>query len=190
MNIGDLHQYYKAFIESESAEMKSIFLNSNVIYYVYIGGLISFRIYRDTHEPIYLDRGRDRMKDVKTWSQQGSEWNFLHRFELMRAEYYYCTGNITAARESYKNAIENARRHKFLNDEALACELAAKFTFDVGDVDSSVEHYVRAHEKYLTWGATAKANQLFAYINAQFASASLGTDLIQRLITRLHSHQH
>lgn len=51
-----------------------------------------------------------------------------------------------------------------------AYELAGRFYMETGDVSSSLEHFRKANEKYHTWGAVAKADRLFSYINNKFAS--------------------
>jgi hypothetical protein len=52
--------------------------------------------------------------------------------------------------------------------EALACELAARFYLEIGDISSSLQHFTLAHENYDKWGATGKASQLFVYVSEKF----------------------
>ena len=52
---------------------------------------------------------------------------------------------------------------RFLNDEALACELAGLFFLEIGKKDIAVQYLTHAHEKYHEWGAHAKSNALFNY---------------------------
>jgi hypothetical protein len=75
----------------------------------------------------------------------------------MQAEEYFSTSDFQQARESYKNAIHTAGLHKFVNDEALSCELAARFYCETGDFASSLEHFNLAHKRYCGWGCVAKA---------------------------------
>jgi tetratricopeptide (TPR) repeat protein len=79
----------------------------------------------------------------------------------MQAEEYFSTGEFQQARESYRNAIHAAGSHKFVNDEALSSELAARFYFETGDRASALEHFNLAHKRYIDWGCVAKANKLF-----------------------------
>jgi hypothetical protein len=137
----------------------------------FIIGLASFQLYRETNNPLWAERGRKRKNDMKTWAKEGSSWNFEHKLLLLEAEDEYSSGNLDCAKELYKNAIATAQAHKFVNDEALACELTAKFYQEIGDLPSSLNHYRLAHEKYCQWGAAAKAANLFAYINETFAGA-------------------
>jgi tetratricopeptide (TPR) repeat protein len=118
---------------------------------------------------VWEARAQDRILNIRLWAEQASAWNFKHKLLLMEAEVLYSYQDFEQAKELYKQAISSARSHKYINDEALSCELAAKFYFDIGDLESSLEYYKLAHEKYCLWGAGAKANQLFTRINETFA---------------------
>jgi tetratricopeptide (TPR) repeat protein len=82
----------------------------------------------------------------------------------MQAEEYYSTGEFQQARESYRNAIHAAGSHKFVNDEALSCEIAARFYFETGDRASALEYFNLAYKRYSDWGCDAKANRLLSFL--------------------------
>lgn len=105
---------------------------------------------------------------MELWARHGCGWNFEHKFELLNAEYCYCNGNLEDAKTSYKNAILKSQESKFLNDEALAYELAAKFYLETGDRQASQNHFRLAHKKYIEWGAVSKADHLLAFANENF----------------------
>ena len=129
-----------------------------------------FQIYRKTRSSVWLMNARKRLQDMKLWNEQGSSWNFNHKLQLMEAEEHYSSGNLNQAKESYNNAIESARLSRFVNDEALANELAGRFYLETGDLASSLEHFQTAHSNYSDWGAVGKANHLFNYTNDTFTS--------------------
>jgi len=52
---------------------------------------------------------------------------------------------------------------RFINEEALAWELAGYYFMDIGQKDVSMSHILKAHEKYFEWGAIAKANALYEF---------------------------
>ena len=87
---------------------------------------------------------------------------------LLQAEECYCDGNVEDAKGLYVAAISSARQHRFINEEALACELAARLYFETGDVRTSLQYFRIAHEKYEEWGAFGKATHLFTNINQRF----------------------
>ena len=166
MNYDDLLDRYEAFF---AAEVEEYFLLFSRSVFVFISGLAAFKIYRETGgDSLWTSRGLECMKEFKLWTEQGSSWNFEHKLQLMEAEHLYCCGDFELAAESYKNAITSAKAHKYINDEALACELAGKFFLDRGNVSLSLEYLRLAHEKYSEWKAYGKANRLFEFINATF----------------------
>ena len=43
---------------------------------------------------------------------------------------------------------------QFVHEEALACELAAYFYLEIGDVEKAGEYCLRSYEKYHEWVST------------------------------------
>lgn len=66
----------------------------------------------------------------------------------MEAEEQFSCGGFESAKESYNLVIALAGSHKFINDEALAHEIAVKFYFETRDLSTSLGHYRFVHEKY------------------------------------------
>jgi tetratricopeptide (TPR) repeat protein len=82
---------------------------------------------------------------------------------LLQAEEQFCERNFDEAETLYDAAILCSKQHKFLNEEALANELAGYFYLDTGRKNRSVHYFMRAFEKYNEWGAVAKAASLSKY---------------------------
>ncbi len=61
---------------------------------------------------------------------------------------------------------------RFINEEALAYELAGYFLMEVGEKDLSTSYFLRAHEKYHDWGATAKSNALYELVASSTGTAA------------------
>ncbi len=70
------------------------------------------------------------------------------------------------AEKLYDDAIVSSRKHKFVNEEALANELAGHFYLDTGRKYKSLHYFCQAEEKYREWGAVAKANELATYLRS------------------------
>ncbi|HEY5866551.1 MAG TPA: AAA family ATPase, partial [Candidatus Tectomicrobia bacterium] len=86
--------------------------------------------------------------------------NFQHKWLLIEAERARVLGNIHDAREYYDQAIVAAQHHAYLQDEALAHELAGKFYLARG-ADHIARYYLHdAHYSYQRWGAVAKVKDL------------------------------
>uniref|UniRef100_UPI00286E0BED ATP-binding protein n=1 Tax=Chamaesiphon sp. VAR_48_metabat_403 TaxID=2964700 RepID=UPI00286E0BED len=93
------------------------------------------------------------------WAQT-APMNYLHKWHLIEAEKQRVLGNRAAAGEHYDRAIAGAKEHQFIQEEALANELAAKF-YLADDREKIAQIYmVEAYYCYTRWGAMAKVAQL------------------------------
>jgi predicted ATPase/signal transduction histidine kinase/GAF domain-containing protein len=105
----------------------------------------------------------DRVK--KTQHQLGKRArsmpaNFQHQYDLVAAEKCRVLGDFTQAIDLYDQAISGAKTNEFIQVEALANELAAKFYLGWGK-DKIADIYMQsAYHCYLRWGARAKTAQL------------------------------
>ena len=134
-------------------------------------------------------------KKIKKWVHH-APMNHLHKFYTVEAERARVLGKDGEAREYYDQAIVLARENEYLNEEALAHELAAKFYLAKGQ-DHLAHHYLRdAHYAYQRWGAIAKVKDLetrYPQVFAQTAASTLPatattsttTDTEQRVSTAL-----
>ena len=95
---------------------------------------------------------------------------------LLEAEKMYTVGNFDQAALLYERAIRLAHEHKFINDEAIASELAGIFFFERGLNDMKGEaHLLHSVQSYKTWGALAVARRVETYIANKY-----GLDSVQR----------
>ena len=83
---------------------------------------------------------------------------------LLQAEEEFSARNFDVAEKLYDDAILSSKMHKFVNDEALANELAGHFYLDTGRKFRAIQYFSQAEEKYRAWGAVAKANELAHYM--------------------------
>ena len=86
--------------------------------------------------------------------------NYSHKWHLVEAEKHRVLGNKTEAIELYDRAIAGAKDNEFLQEEALANELAAKFYLDWGKEKVASSYMTDAYYGYARWGAKAKIDQL------------------------------
>jgi predicted ATPase/serine phosphatase RsbU (regulator of sigma subunit) len=98
-------------------------------------------------------------KKIKKWAKH-APINNLHKFYLVEAERARVFGNNQSAMEYYDQAIALASEHEYLNDEALANELAGQFYMSQGQVDFAYDYLQQAHYAYSQWGAIAKVKDL------------------------------
>ncbi|MGB7443381.1 MAG: AAA family ATPase [Coleofasciculaceae cyanobacterium] len=107
----------------------------------------------------YVEKIKSNLEKFKLWSKHCPS-TYLHQRLLIEAELARITGNVLEAQDLYDQAIESARENKFLQNEALASELAAKFWLGKGKEKIAKVYMSEAHYGYQRWGATAKVNDL------------------------------
>jgi GAF domain-containing protein/anti-anti-sigma regulatory factor len=78
----------------------------------------------------------------------------------VKAEVARISGKDREAAELYDQAIDTAREHEFVRDEAMANELCAKFHLSHGRIRFARAYMSDALHGYLAWGATAKVDDL------------------------------
>ncbi|MDZ8056410.1 MAG: AAA family ATPase [Aulosira sp. ZfuVER01] len=93
------------------------------------------------------------------WAQY-APMNHLHKWYLVEAERHRVLGEKFAASECYDQAINLAKEHQFINEEALANELAAKFYLEWDKQRIAEEYAIKAYYNYARWGAKAKVADL------------------------------
>jgi PAS domain S-box-containing protein len=86
--------------------------------------------------------------------------NYLHNFYLVEAEKARVLGQLLEAEELYEKAIAGAAEHEFIQDEALAYELAAKHYLARGREKFAQTYMKEAHSCYERWGAAEKVKAL------------------------------
>ncbi|BAY16471.1 two-component hybrid sensor and regulator [Anabaenopsis circularis NIES-21] len=86
--------------------------------------------------------------------------NHLHKWYLVEAERHRVLGEKFAASECYDQAINLAKDHQFINEEALAQELAAKFYLQWDKQRIAEEYMIQGYYAYAHWGAKAKIADL------------------------------
>ncbi|MEH1978242.1 MAG: AAA family ATPase [Nostoc sp.] len=107
----------------------------------------------------YWDIIREHQQTQKNWANNCPK-NFLHRYLLLSAEIARISGKYMDAIESYDRAIAKAKENEYLNEEALANELAAKFYLEWDKERIAQEYLINAYYCYTRWGAKTKVDEL------------------------------
>ncbi|WP_437751024.1 trifunctional serine/threonine-protein kinase/ATP-binding protein/sensor histidine kinase [Sorangium sp. So ce1389] len=83
-----------------------------------------------------------------------------HKLALVQAERAHVEGRDADARTAFESAVTLARGSGYVHEEALACELSARFHLKHREVRQARSRFREAHEAYLRWGAVTKAKAL------------------------------
>ena len=103
----------------------------------------------------------DCLQKLQHWSDY-APMNYQHKCDLIRAELASREHDFIQAIDLYDRAIAGARENGYIQEEALANELFAKFYLHWGKVKYAALHMQDAYYCYTRWGAIAKTTQLEA----------------------------
>ncbi|MGG6239412.1 AAA family ATPase [Nodosilinea sp. AN01ver1] len=143
------------------------------LYYFY-DALARLAIYSESSAQVQdqiLERVAVSLAKMKQWAYD-APMNHLHKYHLVEAEKARVLGQLLEAEEFYEQAIQGARDHEYLQEEALAYELAAKFYLSRGREKFAQTYMKEAHYCYERWGAMAKRKDLETRYPQFFAQAS------------------
>ena len=119
---------------------------------------------------------QSNQKKMKRWAKHCPE-NFLHRWQLVAAEQARLDGDSKAAMQLYDEAIGEARKQEYFQNEAMANELAGRFYADLGRDKVARTYLWDARQGYAAWGAVAKVRQMENTYARLFAHGHGGTSV-------------
>ena len=93
------------------------------------------------------------------WAQN-APMNYVHKCHLVEAQKQRVLGNKAEAIDLYDRAIAGAKANGYIQEEALANELAAKFYLAWGKQRIAGDYMIGAYYGYARWGAKAKVADL------------------------------
>ena len=131
------------------------------VYYFY-ASLIELSIFdqaNSAEQQIIIEKVENNQKQMQHWATYAPQ-NHQHKFDLVEAEKHRVLGENLEAIEAYELAIAEAKASEFLQEEALAYELAAKFYLEWGKNKIANVYFNDAFAAYSRWGATAKTDDL------------------------------
>ncbi|MBD2120881.1 AAA family ATPase [Trichocoleus sp. FACHB-262] len=131
------------------------------LYYLYIS-LARLAIYPESSNQVQeklLQEVTLSQEKMKLWAHH-APMNYLHKYNLVQAETAQVLGQWFEAEEFYEQAIQGARENEYIQEEALAYELAAKHYLARGREKFAQTYMKEAHYCYERWGATAKVKDL------------------------------
>ena len=102
---------------------------------------------QQTERARIFERVTANQEKMKHWAEH-APMNFLHKFYLVEAERSRVLDKDGEAREFYDKAITLAQENDYLNEAALAQELAGKFYLGKGQVKIAQIYLCDAHYTY------------------------------------------
>jgi predicted ATPase/signal transduction histidine kinase len=116
---------------------------------------------------------------LEHWATHAPQ-NFAHKCLLIRAEQARVLGDPLQACDLYDQAIALAKENAYIQEEALANELAAKFYLNLGKDFIAKAYMKEARYCYLKWGSVAKVQ----YLEKRYSDI-LGTRPIDKTLRKI-----
>ncbi|MEH1883745.1 trifunctional serine/threonine-protein kinase/ATP-binding protein/sensor histidine kinase [Nostoc sp.] len=128
-------------------------------FYDSLTALAEYSIATASRQKTLLERVTENQGKMQIWAHH-APMNYLHKFELVKAEECRVLGLMAQAVDLYDRAIAGAKINRYVQEEALANELAARFYLEWNKEAIAQIYLENAYYTYLSWGAIAKVNQL------------------------------
>lgn len=113
----------------------------------------------DDEKPALVAELREKLKLFRVWAKTCPA-NFLHKLELIEGERCRVQGDGLGAMRHYEEAMRAAGEAGMVQNQAIACELAARFCRAAGLASAAALYLAEARQHYEAWGADGKVQQL------------------------------
>jgi predicted ATPase/signal transduction histidine kinase/CheY-like chemotaxis protein/tRNA A-37 threonylcarbamoyl transferase component Bud32 len=150
---------YANYAEKYLIGVTGIFMNPAFHFHQCLALSVGYDYADGEKQAQYVEKIKSNLEKFKLWSKHCPS-TYLHQRLLIEAELARITGNVLEAQDLYDQAISSARSNKFLQNEALASELAAKFWLGKGKEKIAKVYMSEAHYGYQRWGAKRKVEDL------------------------------
>ncbi|MBW4646168.1 MAG: AAA family ATPase [Goleter apudmare HA4340-LM2] len=128
-------------------------------FYQSLAVLVNYTHVSKAEQQQYLIQVSTNQEKMLLWANH-APMNYRHKYDLVAAETARIAGNHLQAIEDYDRAISGAKANAYIQEEAIANELAAKFYLDWGKETIAQAYMHQAYYCYARWGAKAKTNDL------------------------------
>ncbi|MEG4010125.1 AAA family ATPase [Microcoleus sp. Pol11C1] len=157
-------QFFEAVENAAAAKayLRGVTANFVVGVFYFYDSLTQLAILEDALESEssrILENIRANVEKIQDWAHYAPT-NHQHKLDLIYAEQYRVLGNKAEAIDCYDRAIAAAKENEYIQEEALANELAAKFYLDWGKEKIAAGYMQEAYYCYARWGAKAKVADL------------------------------
>ncbi|QLE49872.1 GAF domain-containing protein [Nostoc sp. C057] len=113
----------------------------------------------EAQQQLYLQKVAENQAKMQEWANHAPV-NYQHKYNLVLAEQARVTGDRVQAADYYEIAIQEAIANDYVQETAIANELAAKFYLEWGKEKAAEGYLQQAYYCYARWGAKAKTDDL------------------------------
>lgn len=128
--------------------------------FCFYDSLAALAVYAHESDPSALLKRVDENQASLQHRAAHAPMNFQHKYDLVAAERCRALAQNYPAMELYDRAIAGAKANGYVQEAALASELAARFYLDWGKEKVAAGYMQEAYYGYAQWGAKAKVQDL------------------------------
>ncbi len=150
---------YAAIAEKSLGGVTGLFVVPMFYFYDSLTHLAIYHTAKESEKQAILEKVQANQQKMGLWATHAPT-NHLHKFYLVEAERCRIWGQKLEAMDYYENSIAKSRENGFLQEEALAYELAGKFYQSLGKELIHQTYITKAYYAYIRWGAIAKVKYL------------------------------
>jgi predicted ATPase/serine/threonine protein kinase/signal transduction histidine kinase len=156
--------YEQAVINAEYFKkyLRAVISSAHVPVFHFYDSLVHLAVFPNspkTKQISILFRVFKNQRKMKKWAYH-APMNYLHKWQLVEAERARVLGRYHKAMDLYDKAIIGAKENEYIQEEALAYELAAKFYLENDKEFLARSYMTEARDRYFKWGAMAKVKHL------------------------------
>jgi PAS domain S-box-containing protein len=158
---GDLEsaKHYAREIRRSLAASLGFVLEPALYFYESLTALAALKANSETAAAVLAHVDENQTQLQQHWAQF-APMNYQHKVDLVAAELHRVLDQPYKAGDRYDRAIAGAQKNGYLQEAALANELAAKFYLAWGKPKVAAGYLQDAYEGYARWGAKAKTDDL------------------------------
>ena len=152
------------------------FMKAHILYpvRVFFFGLVAIQNARSTGKRKYKQEAAKHISVIRHWVEKKAV-NFEHKLLILEAEYESLFAKSGLFLQSkYDAAIKMSVKSKFVQDAALAAQLAGRVLSQSEETQTVSESYfLSAYDMWVSWGAFAVAKSLEERLRDEFPGISL-----------------
>ncbi|OLP20127.1 hypothetical protein BST81_01450 [Leptolyngbya sp. 'hensonii'] len=148
-----------AIVETRLGAIEGTFNKSLFYFYAALVRLGQYPNLPPKQQRACLNKVKAALKHLSRLAKS-APMNYQHKACLVEAERLRVLGQMSPAEDRYDRAISGAKAQGYLQEEALANELAAQFYLDRGKEKIAQVYLIEAYYCYARWGAVAKVTDL------------------------------
>ena len=127
--------------------------------FTFLDCMLHVELYQKTKKRAHRRQAIKRSKEIEKWVKLGNV-NVVHKLMIVQAALLSLTGKTQEVKEAYGKAIAASSRIGYAQDSALASERLGRFFLKKRENQLALDNFGAAYDKYMAWGATAKADHL------------------------------